>query len=229
MVYYRSRSCAYSLTLSLLFTISLGEKKNQESVDKISEGGHMKRLFIFFLLCFLTEGCITTPQPRIHESREYVYKKVLVMPFTEGGGDTRWLIYDEFVKELSKETIFEIYRRERNDEQWVVDLELTHPDSYGPVDFSPEDRGIERRAKIEQMYAVNALIFGSFFKNDQVLSLHVQMVEVENGELILSFSREIPYTEVVLVESIKSLSSKCAEKVLRFLKENWTDIKIKKY
>ena len=180
----------------------------------------MKRFIFFFIWVFLLYGCGTTTQQQVKSAQELKYKKILVMPFTEGTEAQRSLAYDTFVQELSSFPEIQILGKGQVNAQFIQDLDIPHPESYGAIDFANNLQGNNRRKKIEEKFSVDGIVFGSFFIDKEEVALYIQMMDMETGGLTLSFSKETTMKNKDDQEAIKSLAKTCAQKVIEHIKDN---------
>src|SRR3989338_177202 len=188
----------------------------------------MKRFFFILLICSLS-GCSGTIRKEIKTVNELKYKKVLVMPFIQGIESKHPLSYNIFTQELSSYPEIEIIAREEINEQFIKDLGITHMESYGPVDFSVTLEGSQRREKLADMYGVNAIIFGTITVAENQVSLHIQMLDVESGDLTLSFFKEAEFYNNKLDDAVSFVAKNSAQKVIEHIKSNWAGTRIYKY
>ena len=180
----------------------------------------MKR-FIFFLISALVfYGCGTTTKQQVKSAQELKYKKILVMPFTEGTEAQRSFANDAFLQELSTFLEIQIVGKGQVNTQFIQDLSIPHPESYGAIDFSNNLQGNNRRQKIAEKFSADGIVFGSFFIDGEEVALYIQMVDMKTGGLTLSFSKESVMKNKEDQEAIKSLAKTCAQKVVEHIKDN---------
>ena len=181
----------------------------------------MKKIFLSMMGLVLLSGCsATTAGPEVRTKEELKYKKILVMPFTKGEGADASLAQGTFINELSLFPDIEIVGNGQMDETTIKNLGVTHPDTFGPVDFSVTPQGDERRQKVLESFKADVLVFGYIYMEQGLASLHIQMLEGQSGDMILNFFKESSIPEGMAAETTRDIARKAVPKVIDFLKEN---------
>ena len=181
----------------------------------------MRKIFMTAMGLVLLSGCGTTSDQVVRTNKELKYKKILVMPFIKGaGGANASIAQDNFLNELSLFPDIQIIGQGQMDATTIKNLGVTHPDSFGSLDFSPP-QGDERRKKVLESFPADAIIFGSNYIEQGLDSLVIQMMNTD-GAVVLSFTKEPSVPEGLTDETTVDVARKAAQKTIDFLKENET-------
>src|SRR3990167_6102308 len=105
----------------------------------------MRKIFMTAMGLMVLSGCGTTGDEVLRTNRELKYKNILVMPFTQKESEqaNAPLAQGNFINELSLFPDIQIVGRGQMDETTIKNLGVTHPDSFGSLDFSTSPEGDE--------------------------------------------------------------------------------------
>ncbi len=180
------------------------------------------------LAVFVGTGCAMTKK-KVRSYETLKYRTVLVMPFTEGSETDRGLVYNVFYKEMRQFEEIKVIEPEKMNQQFMEELGLNHPLTAGAVDFTASAEGNTRREKVRELYDADAIIFGSLFVDGEVLSLAVQMLDVESGTLTLSFTKESEFFPGAAPAAWTDLAKFAVEKVIAHIQDNRVVTSVYKY
>lgn len=182
----------------------------------------MRKIFMTAMGLMVLSGCGTTGDEVLRTNRELKYKNILVMPFTQKESEqaNAPLAQGNFINELSLFPDIQIVGRGQMDETTIKNLGVTHPDSFGSLDFSTSPEGDERRKKVLESFQVDVIVFGSNYIDQGLDSLIIQMMDATNGAIILSFVKDSSIPGGLTDEVTADIARKAAQKVTDFLKEN---------
>jgi hypothetical protein len=172
-------------------------------------------------------GCSTVKPEKIFTKTELKYKKVLLLPLVDGTEELRTLAFDNLYNDLKSFPDIEVVDRNLINDQFLVEAGL-NPHKYTVIDLSVNAEGHERRQKIKDKVSANAIILASCVKENNTLAMYVQMLDIDDGELSLSFSKVLevgPNQE----ETLKTLVKLCADKIIAHIKDNIVMTTIHKY
>ena len=176
---------------------------------------------VFFLMgSLIFSGCAVSTHEGVKTTREYRYKQVLVLPFTQGDEAQRNLATHTFREELKTFSEITLIEEKLIDPRIIEELGITHPDSYGTLDFAESPEANHRRQQLAQEFSVQAIVFGSFFIEGQHIYLYIQMMDVQTGIVILSFSKEAQIADNTADATIVNLAKECAQRVIAHIKDN---------
>lgn len=179
----------------------------------------MKRFIIIVIALFLS-GCSARGPEGVRTVTRFHYQNIMVLPFTPGEQPQRDLATEIFRREMSSFSDITILADEKIDEDLIAQLGVTHPDSYGSLDFTQSPEADQRRREIREKFGVDAIVFGSFFSEGDSLYLYIQMMDTARGIVTLSFSREMTASSGKFTESLEALAKDCAQKVIEHIREN---------
>jgi hypothetical protein len=181
----------------------------------------MNKVLFSVLAGMFLSGCGTTSVHEVKSKQELKYKKILVMPFTKSGEANVGVSRDTFISELSLFPDIQIIGQGQMDETTIKNLGVTHPESFGAMDFSASPEGDDRRKKIVDRFPADAVIFGYSYTEEGLLSLHIQMMDAASGTLILGFFKDASIPEATTADdAARDLARKSAHKTIDFLKDN---------
>lgn len=180
----------------------------------------MKKIFFSILGLLFLSGCGTASVHEVRTKKELKYKKILVMPFTRSSEANASLAQDTFIKELSLFTEIEIIGQGQMDETTIKNLGVSHPDSFGALDFSAGQEGEDRRKKVLDRFNADAIVFGYAYIDQGLTSLMIQMMETESGAVVLGFSKDTSLPVDMADDAVRDLARKSALKTIDFLKDN---------
>ena len=180
----------------------------------------MKKIFLLMVGLIVLNGCTSTEVEQVKSKEELKYKRILVMPFTQGEGANAALAKETFISELSLLPGVEIVGQGQMDETTIKNLGVSHPESFGSLDFSASAQGDERRKKVLESFAADVLVFGYNFNEQGLASLNIQMIEATSGDGILGFTKEASVSEGFADDVGRDLARKSAQKTIDFLKGN---------
>ncbi|MDP2654004.1 MAG: hypothetical protein Q8Q08_08235 [Candidatus Omnitrophota bacterium] len=177
-------------------------------------------------LAVVLQGCAsTTPKPEVMKAIELRYKKILILPFTRAEEDIRILAGNILAEELGKAPGVTVTGPDKVGLAFIQGMDFEKPDDYGALDLTPEAAdGDERRGKVVSAFGPDAVIFGSFLSEEKVVALYVQMINLETGAVVLSFSKEAEIHNGDGNAAVREASQAAAQKIAEFLKENITTI-----
>lgn len=188
----------------------------------------MQRILFLLIGIFTLSSCGTTTT-QVIESKELKYKKVLIVPFTEGGEPWPRLAYDTFTAGMMGFKDIEVLREEKLPAEFISELHLNHTTNLGPLDFSGHPEGDDRRRKLTEQLGIDAVIFGSLFKDGDHVSLHIQMLDLESSALTLRLSREETVVAGKTEEAVENLAQTAYLKVISHIKENYSGTILYRY
>ena len=189
----------------------------------------MKKAVLFLIVIFLTSPGCTTVKKKVRSVETLKYGTIVVMPFTEGQDADRTVLYNAFDNALRRFEEIKVVDQEKLSQQFVEELGLNHPLTTGAVDFTSSSEGNARRKKVHDLYGADAVIFGSLFEDAGVFSLAIQMLDVEDGSLTLSFSQDVPFKPEASQEALENLAKACVEKVMAHIRDNRVTTSVYKY
>ena len=172
----------------------------------------MQRIIVLCLLGFL--GCsmekpfYVNPQADLHK-----YRKIMVMPFTQGPDNESHAAYQAFVNEFLWDENRKIIGDEHANQKLLKQLDIAYKE-YGVVDFSANPYGEERRGKIVQACGAEALIFGSVFVGEPDVSLYIQMLDVESGQMVASLVETVSIKNGDAETAVKAVARNAAWKII---------------
>ena len=179
------------------------------------------------LMSFL--GCAAPTQKFVKTESNYIYDKILVMPFSRGDAKARTLAYTVFLQELEKLADIQVYGKDQFEEHLLKDLNLSEDQEYSLDQFTAGSQGKERLKTIDKSLGARAIIFGTISVENHKATLALQMLNVESGSLTLTFSREEEVLDNNVEEAVRAVTKECARKVLGHVKDNVTITNIYKY
>jgi hypothetical protein len=198
------------------------------------ESHMIKRLVPYFLSIFIL-GC-TSASPQVQEitKTDLKFKKILILPLTDSDEATK---VDEAIKTTGEKAFIDelktfsdlsvISVADTGQNIWT-DLGIENPSKYSVIDFSVSPQGYDRRKKIQDQWGAKAIVLSSIMKKNHTLAMYVQMIDAEDGELTLSFSKIEEYRSSE-GEVIEKLAKICADKVISHIKDNVVITNIKRY
>lgn len=190
---------------------------------------NVKKIACFLILAaFLSAGCASVKK-KVRSIETLKYKTVLIMPFSQENEADQRSVYDVFFTEMQQFNEIKVIDRENLNQQFMEELGLNHPLTVGVVDFSETTEGHMRLKKVREVYDADAIIFGSLFVDGKFLSLAVQMLDVEDGSLTLSFTREIEVSEGAAQDAWAELAKQAVEKVIDHIQDNRVVTSVYKY
>ncbi len=186
----------------------------------------MQRLFISVCV-LLIAGCTTVPQEKIITKTELKYKSIVVLPFVDGTEDVRSTAFKYFYDDLNAANDIKIIAKERANEDLLKEMGVD-PQKYAVIDFSVSQEGQKHRNVMKEKLSADGLVLASCYKQNNTLAMYVQMLDVVDGELTLSFSKTEDITNNQ-EEALKKLAQKSADKVIEHIKDNIVITRIHKY
>lgn len=190
----------------------------------------MIRRAYFLFLSFLIMGCASSasaPYQNITKT-ELKYKKILVLPFTDSDQATKVKAESIFLDALKTYPDLTALSAQDAGQNIWTDMGIENPSKYSVIDFSVSPQGYDRRKKIQDNWGAKAIVLGSIMKKEHTLSMYIQMIDAEDGELTLSFSKIENFGDLE-EEALEKLSKDCADKVIRHIKDNVVVTTIRKY
>jgi hypothetical protein len=180
----------------------------------------MKKMVLALMVLWLG-GCGTTSVDHVVKTKsELKYKKLLAMPFTKGEGVNASLAQETFLSELALLPDIQIIGKGQMDETTIRNLGVSQPDTYTASDFSTSPEADARRKKVLEKFKADGILFGHLRTDQGLVSLNIQMVDGETGEVILNFSKDASIPEGLVDEATKDIARKAAQKTIDFLKDN---------
>ena len=174
-------------------------------------------------------GCTAPTQKFVRTENNYIYDKILVMPFSRGDEKERTLVYTVFLQELEKFADIQVFGKEQFEEHLLKDLNLSEDQEYSLDQFAAGTQGKERLEAIDKSLGAKAIIFGTISVGNSKVYLAIKMLNVESGSLTLSFSKEEDVLDNNVEEALKAVTKECAQKVINHIKDNVTITNIYKY
>ena len=189
----------------------------------------MKKIICLMVVALLASPGCASVKKKVRSVETLKYQTILIMPFTEGNEADQELVSNIFYNEMQQYEEIKVIDREEMNQQFMEELGLNHPLTTGAVDFTGSAEGNARRRKVHELYSADAIIFGSLFVDGEILSLAIQMLDVESGELTLSFTKELTASPEAVQTAWTDLTKLTVEKVIAHIQDNRVITSVYKY
>jgi hypothetical protein len=170
--------------------------------------------FILGIILIALAGCASTPAFYLKPDTLLAkYQRIAILPFTEANESHDALIYDILAKELQRESTFQVVGDPARNKNLMNEMEGVER-TWGVVDFSVSPHGEERREKIEHEIGVDAIVLGSLFIRPAEISLYVQVVDLDNGQMIVSLHREEKIKKNNVAQAVAAAAQEVARQLI---------------
>ena len=173
-----------------------------------------KIICIVCLYGLILSGC--APLDKEADNRINI-RSFLVLPFSQSPQEEWEGFRQDLIVNLFANSDFFILNRDIT----IKDIEKTGVrlgESFGSLDFMEHPDSISRLKKLRKEFNANTLIFGAMIEENQMVSVHLQVIDLDHQTLLASVIKDAAVDQSRR-EKLEELSKICAKEMVESLKK----------